>query len=89
MRARGYTTVTPLAPDPSQPTAPMLDLAAGYVLRSIDSFPRQGTVTPWRLNQNYPRDVRLLRYGQLEDAGVAFTRAPAGAAEPSARPLAA
>jgi monooxygenase len=89
MRARGYTTVTPLAPDPSQPTAPMLDLASGYVLRSIDSFPRQGAVTPWRLNQNYPLDVRLLRHGQIEDAGVAFSRAPAGAAEPSAQPLAA
>ena len=42
--------------------------------RSVDRFPRQGTVTPWRLNQNYPRDVRLLRHGPLEDAGVRFSR---------------
>ncbi len=55
MRSHGYDVVTPLAPDPSQPTQPFLDLASGYVQRSMDSFPRQGTVTPWRLNQNYPR----------------------------------
>jgi monooxygenase len=80
MRSRGYDVVTPLAPDPSQPTAPFLDLASGYVQRSMESFPRQGTVTPWRLNQNYPRDVRLLRRGPIEDAGVEFSRraAPTG-----------
>ncbi len=81
MRARGYDTITPLAPDPSQPTQPFLDLASGYVRRSVDSFPRQGTVTPWRLNQSYPRDVRLLRHGPVEDAGVRFSRAPHASAE--------
>ena len=89
MRSRGYDAVTPLAPDPSQPTQPFLDLASGYVQRSVDSFPRQGTVTPWRLNQNYPRDVRLLRHGPIEDAGVRFTRGPARAAERTEQQLAA
>ena len=89
MRDRGYDIVTPLAPDPSQPTQPFLDLASGYVQRSVDSFPRQGTVTPWRLNQNYPRDVRLLRHGPLEDAGVRFSRAPVRAAADAEQQLAA
>src|SRR5581483_891449 len=30
MRSHGYDAVTPLAPDPSQPTQPFLDLASGY-----------------------------------------------------------
>ena len=85
MRERGYDAVTPLPPDPSQPTLPFLDLDSGYVRRSIDSFPRQGAVTPWRLNQNYPRDVRLLRHGPVEDAGVRFSRSSPHAAE-SAEP---
>ena len=89
MRARGYDAVTPVAPDPSQPTLPFLDLNSGYVQRAMDSFPRQGAVTPWRLNQNYPRDVRLLRHGPIEDAGVRFSRAPARAAAPAAQRLAA
>jgi cation diffusion facilitator CzcD-associated flavoprotein CzcO len=80
MRSRGYDAVTPVAPDPSQPTRPFLDLASGYVQRSVESFPRQGTVTPWQLNQNYPRDVRLLRHGPIEDAGVLFSRTPQPAA---------
>ncbi len=89
MRSRGYDAVTPIAPDPSQPTQAFLDLASGYVQRSVDSFPRQGTVTPWRLNQNYPRDVRLLRHGPIEDAGVRFSRGPARAAERAEQQLAA
>ena len=83
MAANGYDRVTPLAPDPSAPTLPFLDLKSGYVQRSIDQLPRQGAVAPWRLNQNYPLDVRLLRRGALEDVGVEFasSRAAAGVRE--------
>ncbi|GGK69737.1 flavin-containing monooxygenase [Nocardia camponoti] len=35
---------------------PLLDLKAGYVLRSIDQFPRQGDRGPWRVRQNYLLD---------------------------------
>jgi len=84
MAANGYDRVTPLAPDPSTPTLPFLDLKSGYVQRSIDQLPRQGAVAPWRLNQNYPLDVRLLRRGALEDVGVEFS-ASAGRAATDAR----
>ncbi len=89
MRARGYDAVTPLAPDPSQPTQPFLDLDSGYVRRAADELPRQGSVTPWRLDQNYPRDVRLLRHGPIEDAGVRFSRSPRKAAPHPGQVLAA
>jgi monooxygenase len=82
MAARGFDRCMPLAPHPSMPTQPFLDLKSGYVQRSIDALPRQGSVAPWRLNQNYPLDVRLLRRGPLEDAGVEFART-AVAAEPA------
>jgi monooxygenase len=84
MAERGYRACTPQAPDPSLPSEPFLDLKSGYVQRAIDQLPRQGTRTPWKLNQNYPLDVRLLRCGALEDEGVVFS---VGAA--SARPVAA
>ncbi len=74
MSARGYDRCMPLAPDPSLPTLPFLDLKSGYVQRAIDQLPRQGATAPWRLNQNYPLDVRLLRRGTLEDEGVEFAR---------------
>jgi len=74
MDAHGYAVCMPVAPDPSLPTEPFIDLAAGYVLRSIDALPKQGPRTPWRLNQNYARDVLLLRRGAVEDEGIRFSR---------------
>ena len=79
MSARGYQQVTPTAPETVVDTQPLIDLKSGYVLRSVGLLPRQGPAAPWRLHQNYPRDVRLLRHGPLEDDGVRFSRVPAGA----------
>jgi monooxygenase len=75
MAQRGYRQCTPLAPPPSVAAQPLIDLTSGYVLRSIQSLPRQGSVAPWRLHQNYLRDVRLMRRGPLEDRGIRFSRA--------------
>ena len=68
MDAHGYTVCTPTAPDPSVPMEPFIDFNSGYVLRSIGTLPRQGAASPWRLHQNYFRDVRLLKRGPLDDA---------------------
>jgi monooxygenase len=75
MDEKGYRQVTPLGPDPAQPTEPFIDLASGYVLRSLAALPKQGSRKPWRLNQNYPRDVLMLKYGSLEDEAIEFSRA--------------
>jgi cation diffusion facilitator CzcD-associated flavoprotein CzcO len=76
MDQRGLAVATPLAP-PEGADLPFLDLAAGYVQRSIAQLPKQGRRTPWRLHQNYLRDVRLMRRGPLEDEGITFSAAPA------------
>jgi cation diffusion facilitator CzcD-associated flavoprotein CzcO len=75
MDEHGYRQCTPLSPGPEVPTEPIIDLSAGYVLRSIDDLPQQGARTPWRLHQNYPLDILMLRHGKLEDEGVEFTGA--------------
>ena len=53
------------------------------MLRSIDQFPKQGAKAPWRLHQNYARDLLLLRHGALEDEAMEFSNpeAPAEAGE--------
>jgi len=76
MDANGYDQVTPRRPDPSEEIVPFIDLMSGYVLRSIDKFPKQGTRPPWRMHQNYPRDILMIRRGEIEDEGVEFSRAP-------------
>ena len=49
MDARGYDTCVPVNDDPAVTPQPLLDFQAGYVLRSIDQFPRAGSRAPWRL----------------------------------------
>jgi cation diffusion facilitator CzcD-associated flavoprotein CzcO len=63
----GVAMGTPRAPQPGLPTFPIMDLKSGYVLRAIDSLPKQGARTPWRLHQNYIRDIRMLRHGPVRD----------------------
>ncbi|MEA2449521.1 MAG: monooxygenase [Thermoleophilaceae bacterium] len=67
--------------DPTVTEVPLLDFQAGYVLRSIDQFPKQGSKAPWKLRQNYPADVLTLRYGSLIDAGMKFLKPDAAYAE--------
>jgi cation diffusion facilitator CzcD-associated flavoprotein CzcO len=78
MTERGYRMSTPQVPAGTEATVPLVDLQAGYVLRSIDKLPKQGPAAPWRLYQNYPRDVLLMRHGPVDD-DMRFDRAPAAA----------
>ena len=86
MDQAGYRQATPREPDPSITTEPFLDLASGYVLRSIHTLPKQGSRAPWRLYQNYARDVLMMRRGPVVDEGIEFSnpRVPAEPAEPLA-----
>ncbi len=67
MEATGRPICTPRAPRAVVASIPMLDLKSGYVTRSVDSLPKQGPRTPWRLHQNYIRDIWMLRYGRVDD----------------------
>ncbi len=87
MDANGYDQVTPRNHDPNLQTLPFIDLKSGYVARAIDQFPRQGVRAPWRLYQNYARDIMMLKRGALEDGAIEFTKAPQSV--PEQEPLAA
>lgn len=73
MDSHGYDSVWAVA-DPSMPTRPLLDFAAGYVQRSLDTFPKQGLKAPWVMSMSYYTDRRLLR-GDVTDDVLRFTRA--------------
>jgi len=51
----GYDAVVP-RPDGELAQRPLLDLASGYIQRSVDEFPRQGDRRPWKVRQNYLLD---------------------------------
>ena len=82
MRDRDYQVVTPVLADPEVDTVPLIDLKSGYVLRSLDKLPKQGPAAPWRLYQNYPLDVLLMRHGPITD-DVRFERARTTARQPA------
>ncbi|GAA1622329.1 NAD(P)/FAD-dependent oxidoreductase [Kribbella alba] len=61
--------------DPTEydaPARPVVDLSSGYIRRAASILPRQGSYGPWRLRQNYPRDLVTLRYRSLEDGAMKF-----------------
>ena len=67
-QVRDLHTVAPEAGE----LLPLIDFTSGYVLRSVDALPKQGSTRPWRLHQSYPRDLILMRFGRLEDKGMRF-----------------
>ena len=75
MDERGYDVCVPHNDDPSITAEPLIDLASGYVQRSIDQMPKRGSKQPWRLRQNYAVDIVNLRHGQIEDGVMRFSRA--------------
>ena len=56
------------------------DFSSGYFARVMDQLPKQGKAFPWKLFQNYRKDVKLLRKGELLDGTLAFKRAHKAAA---------
>jgi hypothetical protein len=81
MDEHGYTQCVPENRDPSVTKQPFIDFSSGYVLRAIDKFPKQGSKAPWRLYQNYARDILSLRHGAIEDGTMRFSRVGAGVVE--------
>jgi len=76
MDAHGYASCVPRRTDPSVEERPLIDFSSGYVLRSVDRLPRQGSAAPWRLYQNYALDTLLLRYAPVRDRTMEFSRRP-------------
>jgi monooxygenase len=86
MRERDYAYCIPRNRDPSITEAPFIDFSSGYVQRSIAEFPKQGSRTPWRLHQNYARDILMLRHSAIEDGALEFSGPPAPVAATASVP---
>jgi cation diffusion facilitator CzcD-associated flavoprotein CzcO len=75
MDHRGYSICTPRVNDPNVGEQPVIDFNSGYVLRALHTLPRQGSRPPWRLYQNYVKDLSLMRYRRVEDGTMEFKSA--------------
>lgn len=67
MRKAGKRSATPVVGAEGVEEVPMLDFTSGYVQRSVETFPKQGGNHPWRVYQNYYKDLVSLRFSSLKD----------------------
>lgn len=79
MDRHGFHRVTPRMHDPAVTPEPALDLTSGYVKRALPSLPSQGSRAPWKLHQNYVKDLLALRYGRVADPALEFASSSHGA----------
>jgi len=74
MDRHAYTQCTPRLWDDSIAEEPMMGLTSGYMQRARDTMPRQSTRKPWKMHQNYLRDLLSLRFSTVNDSAMEFTR---------------
>jgi len=80
MREKDMTRAVPVNRDPSVTREPLLGLTSGYVMRSADRFPKQGSRHPWQVHQSYLKDYRILKRSDVVDDALELSR-------PAAEPL--
>jgi cation diffusion facilitator CzcD-associated flavoprotein CzcO len=56
--------------DPSVRAVPLIDFSSGYIERARDHLPMQGERVPWRLYQNYARDLTMLKRSRIDDGAL-------------------
>ncbi len=71
MERRGYDQCRPRL-DESVETEAYIDFSSGYVRRALASLPKQGLRRPWKVYQNYLKDLLVMRFGALEDGVLEF-----------------
>lgn len=74
MDRHGYRVCTPVNNDPELEVEDYMSLSSGYIQRAQHRFPRQGVHAPWKLYQNYIKDIFALRFGRLADGVMDFSR---------------
>jgi monooxygenase len=72
MDEKGVRQVTPKAPGDGA-VAPFVEsFTPGYIQRAIASWPKQGPKPPWRVHQNYFRDLFAFKWSRVDDEGLEF-----------------
>lgn len=80
MERRGVDTVVPvLAEDHGLEEDDLFDFSSGYIQRGKHIMPKSATTYPWRLNQEYVHDRKVLREAPVDDGILAFRKAGANA----------
>jgi monooxygenase len=82
MDRTGTQIATPVLDDPEVQEEPWLSFTSGYVQRALGNLPKQGSKRPWKVHQNYAKDLLDLKFGKVDDGAMRFTKAGAVRREP-------
>ena len=77
MDKQGFSSCVARNNDPTITRTPVLDFNSTYIVKVLDELPSQGSKHPWRLHQNYFKDLSMLRYARLDDGVMEFRIASA------------
>ena len=72
MDQHGFRQCTPRQNNPTITAEPILNFTSGYVKRALAELPSQGSRAPWRVHQNYVRDLITIRFGRVDDGVMEF-----------------
>jgi monooxygenase len=72
MARHRYRVCVPRLRDSAMAREPLLDFSSSYIARARDLLPQQGSKPPWRVPQNYFRDVATLGLGRIDDEAMEF-----------------
>ena len=67
MDAKGQRVCIPRLPAGIE-RRPVMELTSGYVARAAAILPGQGDRDPWRVPQNYLRDLAAMTFGRIDEA---------------------
>jgi cation diffusion facilitator CzcD-associated flavoprotein CzcO len=88
MDKRGARQVTPKNTCDSAAAPFVENFTSGYMQRALDSWPKQGSKPPWRVHQNYIRDLISLKWTSVADGVLEFSSPPEKSSTSAARELA-
>ena len=83
MDRKGARQVTPRSRNEGA-VAPFVEkFSSGYVQRAITTWPKQGAKAPWRVYQNYLRDVWSLKWSSVDNEALEFSSPAAAPSRPA------
>jgi cation diffusion facilitator CzcD-associated flavoprotein CzcO len=86
MDRKGVRQVTPRSGHEA-PVAPFVErFSSGYVQRAVAHWPKQGSRAPWRVYQNYLRDLWSLKWSPVDNPALAFSNPAENSSKPAFEP---
>jgi monooxygenase len=83
MDRKGVRQVTPKNGSQSAVANFVENFSSGYIARAVANWPKQGSKSPWRVYQNYFRDIVSLKWSSFDDGALEFSSPPEASTDPA------